>query len=413
MPSFHPRRPRASPLWQLIHHTWDEFIARYETDHRPAMGPLRPETIAHVQEFIRCGDLAAGFTRYLCPDCGHQHLLAFTCKSRHFCPACHQRRTLQIGTWIAASVCHPVPHRQYVFTIPKILRTIFRKRRHRLIQALLNAKLISQNKATELLGWKHSGFHIDNGGEAPVAPHDTDGRRRLAQYLLRAHFSLQKITWNPDTKTVIYRSRRSWHTKRNFEVFKATDFLAAAIEHIPPKGQQTIRYYGIYSNKTRGLTKPTPEIIPPPKADPNPQSEVPILPSPPKATARAMRPLWRDLILRVWGTDPLKCPCCQGTMRRVETISRPEEIQFFLRLLGLWEALISLPPPPEPPFDIDTFEPIHPPWQAIRAWIPADEDEAPISDTQPELWDQSTDQAWKAPEVDLGDGRILVLEYPE
>ena len=68
------------------------------------------------------------------------------------------------------------------------------------------------------------------------------------QYLLRAPFSLQKITRNPNTKTVIYRSRRSWHTKRTFEVFKATDFLAAAIEHIPPKGQQTIRYYGLYSN---------------------------------------------------------------------------------------------------------------------------------------------------------------------
>ena len=84
------------------------------------------------------------------------------------------------------------------------------------------------------------------------------------QSLLRAPFSLQKITWNPDTKTVIYSSRRSWHTKRNVEVFNATDFLAAAIEHIPPKGQQTIRYYGLYSNKSRGRTKPTAELIPPP-----------------------------------------------------------------------------------------------------------------------------------------------------
>jgi len=35
-------------------------------------------------------------------------------------------------------------------------------------------------------------------------------------------------------------------------------------------------------------------------------------------------------------------------MKRVETIGRPGEVEFFLRLLGLWEALISLPPPPEP-----------------------------------------------------------------
>jgi hypothetical protein len=37
---------------------------------------------------------------------------------------------------------------------------------------------------------------------------------------------------------VIYRSSRSWHTKQNFQIFTAGEFLAAAIEHIPPKGQQ-------------------------------------------------------------------------------------------------------------------------------------------------------------------------------
>ena len=121
---------------------------------------------------------------------------------------------------------------------------------------LRDGKHLSTRKAADLLSWKHSGFHIDSGGEKPIAPHDTDGRKRLAEYLLRAPFYLQKITWNPDTKSVIYRSRRSWHTKRNFEVFKATDFLAAAIEHIPPKGQQTIRYYGLYSNKSRGIARP-------------------------------------------------------------------------------------------------------------------------------------------------------------
>jgi len=265
----------------------------------------------------RCGDLAADFTRFHCPDCGHEKLLAFTCKSRHFCPACHQRRTRQTGGWIASSVCHDIPHRQFVFTFPKMLRGIFRKRRHllhllfqtateclrdafrarlalpegriaaaaavhtfgdylvfhphlhlfaadglfdeeglfhtmpdeslapitelfrhRFLQILRDEKHLSAQKVTELLAWKHSGFHID-GGEKPVAPGDTKGRQRLAKYLLRAPFSLQKIHWNPKTKTVIYRSRRSWRTKRNFEVFKATDFLAAAIDHIPPRGQQT------------------------------------------------------------------------------------------------------------------------------------------------------------------------------
>ena len=260
------------------------------------------------------------------------------------------------------------------------------------------------------------------------------------QYLLRAPFSLQKITWNPDTKTVIYRSRRNSRTKRNFEVFKATDFLGAAIEHIPPKGQQTIRYYGLYSNKSRGLARPTASLVQPPskKTPEKSQPEIPLIPAPPKATARAMRPLWRDLILSVWGADPLKCPSCQGIMKRVETIVRLGKVEFFLRLLGLWEGLVSLPPPPDPPFDIEkkprerrcfgrrrkpepagrarqvgranqTFEPIEHPWQAIRTWIPADGDESP-TDT-PELWDQTTGTGWKTPETDPGDGRTPVLEY--
>ncbi len=86
-----------------------------------------------------------------------------------------------------------------------------------------------------------------------------------------------------------------------------------------------------------------------------------------------MRPLWRDLILKVWGGDPLQCPCCKGTMKPVRTFIRREEIEFFLRLHGLWEGIVCLPCPSPPPFDIDTMEPIEPPWQAIKEWIPDDE----------------------------------------
>ncbi len=252
MPSiYQPRRPRASPLWQIIHHGWDAFLALYEKFHRKTLGPLDPAAVATVQSFLRCGDLASGFTRLQCPDCGQERLLAFTCKGRHFCPACHQRRTRTIGDWIATGVCHEVPHRQFVFTIPKVLRGIFRTRLnlpqgklaaiagvhtfgdylifHPHLHALRDAKLISPKKLADLLSWKHSGFHIDNGGEKPVPAHDTAGRRRLAEYLLRHPSSLQKITWNATTKTVIYRSKRHHNTKRNFEIFTAPDFIAAIL----------------------------------------------------------------------------------------------------------------------------------------------------------------------------------------
>jgi hypothetical protein len=96
-------------------------------------------------------------------------------------------------------------------------------------------------------------------------------------------------------------------------------------------------------------------------------------PAPAKQSARDMRPLWRDLILQTWGSDPRECPCCKGTMKPVRKVIRREEIQFFLRLHGLWEGIIELPRPPPPPFDIKNMEPIEPPWQAIQEWIPDEE----------------------------------------
>jgi hypothetical protein len=53
---------------------------------------------------------------------------------------------------------------------------------------------ISGSRLADLLSWKHSGFNIHDGGEIPVPSHDTEGHKRLAEYLLRHPFSLQKIT---------------------------------------------------------------------------------------------------------------------------------------------------------------------------------------------------------------------------
>ena len=405
---YQPRRPHASPFWQLIRNGWEEFLACYETDYRPTLGPLLPSATKTVQAFLRCGDLASGFTRYQCEDCGYEHLLAFTCKSRHFCPSCHQRRVRSTSQWIATSVCYDVPHRQFVFTIPKVLRGIFRKRkkllthlfhtaidtlrdyfrirlslpdgklgaiaalhtfgdylifhphvhvlaadglfasdgtfhcmpneclneatelfRNRFLQCLHKAKLISNKRIANLLSWKHSGFSIHSGGVKPIAQFDRKGRQRLAEYLMRHPFSLQKTTWNSATKTVIYRSKRHYNTKRNFEIFTAPDFIAAALLHLPPKGFQTIRYYGVYSNKTRGQRKGRTNEISLVKSlhegkdhgltHNSEVQQVLFIQPPPIASAGSMRPLWRDLIQEIWGADSLICPCCKCVMKKVET----------------------------------------------------------------------------------------------
>jgi len=42
-------------------------------------------------------------------------------------------------------------------------------------------------------------------------------------------------------------------TKKNFETFNPTDFIAAITAHIPERHQKYINFYGYYSNKCRGL----------------------------------------------------------------------------------------------------------------------------------------------------------------
>jgi hypothetical protein len=71
---------------------------------------------------------------------------------------------------------------------------------------------------------------------------------------------------------------------------------------------------------------------------------------------------------------------------------------------GLWGGIIHLPPPPS--FDIDTMEPVKPPWQAIKEWIPDDDpnlnwfdQERDPTGAEPECCDQSP--AWQAKEKDL------------
>ena len=225
----------------------------------------------------------------------------------------------------------------------------------------------------KLQNWRHSGFSLD-AGEAPVAADDAVGRRRLAEYLLRAPFSLEKITYNSANGSVLYRSDRHWRTKRNFEVFSAANFISALLAQIPPKGVPLVRYYGWYSNKSRDLRA---------AASVNataPAGSVPTaLPPPP----RRRRTAWRELIKQVRGVDPLKCPLCSGLLRPIAVVETAAEIHAVLAPLGLSRShdrpFAHGPPVPEVTVlvaaDSGTAYPVDPPPIASRLPYPRPRDD--------------------------------------
>ena len=86
----------------------------------------------------------------------------------------------------------------------------------------------------------------------PLRRDDAAGLERVAQYIIRNPFSEQKMVYNAENGTVIYRSRMHAKTKRNFEIFSAEEFIAVITQHTLDNGFQMVRYYGWYSNRARG-----------------------------------------------------------------------------------------------------------------------------------------------------------------
>ena len=113
--------------------------------------------------------------------------------------------------------------------------------------------------------WEHSGFSVDNS--AYLSPGETFGLERLAQYILRCPFSLARVVRLTEDGSVIYRAEKDHcrrfpgpasgdlrgGPRRNFQVFRALDFLAELTQHIPEKGEHLVRYYGWYSHRQRGI----------------------------------------------------------------------------------------------------------------------------------------------------------------
>ncbi len=122
---YQPRNPKASAYYRCVEDHFEQLETVWDDRYQRRFGFWRPYVTDVIQRYLDCGDLHFGFARVKCEDCGHEYLLAFSCKRRHFCPSCHQKRVVEFGEWLCTEVLKYVPHRQWVFSIPKRLRIYF------------------------------------------------------------------------------------------------------------------------------------------------------------------------------------------------------------------------------------------------------------------------------------------------
>ena len=329
MPVYVPRDQNV--IQKIFQDHFSDFTEQYDDHYAKQYGKYRIIRIKEtVERFNECGDYSKGIAQIKCtnPNCLHEYFRPFSCKSWYLCPSCNQKRIQLFAEHLSENLLLKLPHRQFVFTIPKLLRVYFKNDRtlfeevskiifgivtdfykevthkplktglvvshhtfgdmlrfnphwhciileggideedsfhhipikdtsklaevfrRRVIKLFVEKDLLQKSFAMKLISWKHSGFSVDNSISIPAS--SQKARVNLSQYSVRHPVSLKKIFYVKENSTVIYRTKYNAYWGENIKLFKAVDFIAELTMHIPPKHKHLIRYYGLYSSRSKG-----------------------------------------------------------------------------------------------------------------------------------------------------------------
>ena len=88
---YRPRRPQHNVLYRTVQQHLETWLAQCREGHDDEWSV--PEHVEReFRRYLDCGILAHGFARAYCDACGHDFLIALSCKGRGVCPSCNARR---------------------------------------------------------------------------------------------------------------------------------------------------------------------------------------------------------------------------------------------------------------------------------------------------------------------------------
>jgi len=190
---------------------------------------------------------------------------------------------------------------------------------------LLKKGLITERVVDLIISWRHTGFGVYCGKR--INPSQARSTENLARYIVRASFSQERMKYFPGQAKVTYQSKYGKDVKE----FSSIEWMTALVSHIPDRGGQTVRYYGFYSNATRGRLK---------KEEGEPEFHIIEAES-----TMSLNRSWARLIQKIYEVDPLICPKCGGDMGIIAFIEDYKIVKKILDYLGIYEAQRKRPPP--------------------------------------------------------------------
>ena len=119
--AYQRHKPEETDLYKIIEQNLPSFQSHLSNADISLPAFVHDE----FRKYLRCGMLKHGFLRVKCGGCRFEHLVAFSCKLRGFCPSCGARRMVETSAHLIDHVIPTVPVRQWVLSFPWPLRLLF------------------------------------------------------------------------------------------------------------------------------------------------------------------------------------------------------------------------------------------------------------------------------------------------
>jgi hypothetical protein len=188
--------------------------------------------------------------------------------------------------------------------------------RRLVLVALRREKRLSEKFHQSLLTWVHSGFSVHVG--SPILPGDHDSLEHLGRYITRAPLKIDAV--RETAQTVIVPTPQDPRTGQREIELDPLEMIHRLCQQISAPRQHLVRYYGRYSNRSRGARREhgAPAVTTATDEDVTPE-------------VRSRRRSWVRLLRRIFEVDPLLCPRCEVQMRIVAVLTEPTVVDRIVR----------------------------------------------------------------------------------
>ncbi|MEJ6515217.1 MAG: transposase [Pseudomonadales bacterium] len=157
--AYQRHKPEETDLYKIIEQNLPSFQS-----HLSSADISLPRFVhEEFRSYLQCGMLKHGFLRVKCNGCRFEHLVAFSCKLRGFCPSCGARRMVETSAHLVDHVFPKAPVRQWVLSFPWPLRLLFARQPNTLSRCLA---VIIRAIETDLI--HRAGLTRDSGARSGI-----------------------------------------------------------------------------------------------------------------------------------------------------------------------------------------------------------------------------------------------------